>query len=186
MSLLGARRIPSGLHVMPSSRWWSPSVTASISSSPSISRTVASSCSGIAPPGGVKLAVDAQRVAVERRAVGDEAHLRVALDVKEVLRAQVLVALGQLRFQAGRLDRQLDGRRGAEVQRALVVGELALDGHQAVEVAHVERDAGPCRVKPPGSGGNRRSGRPSWWCVAGWCSWSGGLLRTGVSCFRHQ
>src|SRR4051794_26040300 len=90
--------------------------------------------------GGVKLATDAQQVAVERGAV-DEAHLRMALDVEEVLRAQVRVTLGQLRVQARRLDRQLDGRRGAEVQRALVVGELALDGHQAVEVAHVKRDA---------------------------------------------
>src|SRR4051812_19952348 len=35
--------------------------------------------------GGVELAVDAQRVALKRRAVGDEADLRVALGVEEVL-----------------------------------------------------------------------------------------------------
>src|SRR3954467_8856638 len=132
MSLLGARRIPSGLQVMPSSRW-SASVTASISSSPSISRTVAASSQRDLPAGGVKLAVDAQRGPIELGAVGDEADLRVAVDVEEVLRAQVLVALARLRVQAGGLDRQLDGRSGAEVQRGGVVGELALDGHQAVE-----------------------------------------------------
>src|SRR3954449_1401589 len=88
--------------------------------------------------GGVKLAAHAQRVAVELGAVGTEAHLRVPLDVEEVARAQVLVALGHLGVQAVRLDRQLDRRGGAEVQVAVVVGELALDGHQAVEVAHVE------------------------------------------------
>src|SRR5215218_5273056 len=110
------------------------------------------------PAGRVKLPAHAQRVALEAGAVGDEAHLRVALDVEEVLRAQVLVALGQLRVEAGCLDRQLDGRRGTEVQRALVVGELALDGHQAVEVAHMKRDARPCRGKPPGAGGDRRGG----------------------------
>jgi len=49
----------------------------------------------------------------------------MARDVEEVARAQVLVALGQLRVQGGRLDRQLDGRRGAQLQRPLVVGELA-------------------------------------------------------------
>src|SRR5215212_2975153 len=145
MSLLGARRIPSGLHDMPSSRW-SASVTASISSSPSNSRRV--ELQRDLPAGGTNLALDAQRVAVERGAVGDEADLRVALDVEEVLRAQVLIALGHLRVQARGLDRQLDGRRGAEVERGVVVGELPLDGHQAVEVAHLERDARTRRVEP--------------------------------------
>ena len=49
MSLLGARRMPSGLHVMPSSRW-SACVTSSTSSSPSTTRTVASSSSGTCLP----------------------------------------------------------------------------------------------------------------------------------------
>src|SRR3954465_12506235 len=110
-----------------------------------------------APAGGLKLPMDAQRVAVELGAVGAEAHLRVVLDVEEVARAQVLVALGLLGVQAGGLDRQLDARLGAQVQRAVVVGELPLDGHQAVEVAHTELDARPRRVKPPGAAGDRRS-----------------------------
>src|SRR3954463_12309059 len=101
------------------------------------------------PAGGVKLPLDAQRVAVERGAVGAEADLRVAIDVEEVLRAQVLVALGHLRVQARGLDRQLDGRRRGKVERAVVVGELALDGHQPVEVAHMEDDARSRRVQPP-------------------------------------
>jgi hypothetical protein len=114
MSLLGARRMPSGLHVMPSSR-----------------------------------ARHVQRLAVEAGALGDEAHLRVARGVEEVAGAQVCVALGQLGVQAAGLDRQLDGRRGAQIQRPLVVGEVALDGHQPVEVTHVEGDARTRRVKPP-------------------------------------
>src|SRR4051794_33696949 len=109
-----------------------------------------------APAGGLKLPLDAQRVAVEVGAVGDEADLRVLLDVEEVARAQMHVALGHLGVQAGGLEGQLDGRLGAEVQRAVVVGELALDGHQAVEVAHVELDARPRRVKLPGAVGDRR------------------------------
>src|SRR5215208_2707690 len=101
------------------------------------------------PAGGVKPALDAQRVAVGRHAVGGEADLRVALDVEEVVRTQVRVALGQLRVQAGGLDRQLDGRRGGEIQRAVKVRELALDGHQTVEVADMERDARARGIKPP-------------------------------------
>src|SRR3954453_7920750 len=133
------------------------------------------------PAGGVKLPADTERVAVELSALGDKAHLRVALDVEEVLGAQVLVALGQLRVQAGRLDRQLDGRRRAEVGGALVVGELALDGHQAVEVAHVEGDARPCLVKPPGAGGDRCGGIGG----DGWRGGAHGLFgtpRMGWSC----
>src|SRR4051794_32935931 len=109
--------------------------------------------------GGVKPALDAQRVAVELGALGDEAHLRVMLDIEEVARAQVLVALGHLGVQAAGLDRQLDGRRGAELKRAVVVGEGALDGHQAVEVAHVKLDARPRRVEPPGAVGDLGGGR---------------------------
>src|SRR3954452_17304944 len=40
------------------------------------------------PAGGVKLPLDAQRVALERGAIRDEADLRVALDVEEVIQAQ--------------------------------------------------------------------------------------------------
>src|SRR3954466_12771980 len=72
------------------------------------------------PAGGVKLPLHAQGVAVELGAVGDEAHLRMVLDVEEVARAQVLVALGHLGVQAGGLDRQLDGRLGRELQRSVV------------------------------------------------------------------
>jgi hypothetical protein len=75
------------------------------------------------PAGGVQLPAHAQRVAVEVGAVGEEPDLRVALDVEEVLRSQVLVALGQLGVEAGGLDRQLDRRGRVEVQRALVAGE---------------------------------------------------------------
>src|SRR4051812_18647193 len=109
-----------------------------------------------APAGGLKLPLDAQRVAVELGAVGAKADLRVVCDVEEVARAQVRVALGLLGVKTGGLERQLDGRSGSEVQRAVVVGELALDGHEAVEVAHVELDARPRRVKPPGTCGDRR------------------------------
>src|SRR3954447_3797089 len=131
--------------------------------------------------GGVKLPTDAERVAIEAGALGDEAHLRVVLDVEEVVRAQVLVARGPLRVQAGGVDREFDGRRRAELQRPVVVGELALDGHQTVEVAHVERDARSCRVKPPGGGGDRCGGIRG----HGWRGGAHGLFRTprmGSSC----
>src|SRR5215217_3412775 len=111
------------------------------------------------PAGGVQLPAHAQRVAIKAGAVGDEPDLRVALDVEEVLRAQVLVTLSQLGIEAGGLDRQLSGRTPVEVERALIVGELALDGHQAIEVAHVKGDARPGRVEPPGALGEP-AGRP--------------------------
>src|SRR3954454_22980075 len=124
--------------------------------------------------GGVKLPLDAQRVAVELGAVGDEAHLRVVLDVEEVARAQVLVTLGHLGVKAGGLERQLDGRLGAELQRAVVVGELALDGHQAIEVAHVELDARTRRIELPGAVGDRRGdARGDGGGVAGAHGWLG-------------
>src|SRR3954447_9204318 len=127
-----------------------------------------------AAAGGVKLPVHGQRVAVEGGAVGDEADLRVLLDVEEVARAQVHVALGHLGVQAGGLEGQLNGRLGAEVQRAVVVGELALDGHQAVEVAHVELDARPRRIELPGAVGDRRGdGRGDGGGVAGAHGWLG-------------
>jgi hypothetical protein len=50
----------------------------------------------------------------------------VIVDVEEVRRGQVRVALGDLGVEAVGLDRQLDGGRYAEVERALVAVEFAL------------------------------------------------------------
>ena len=110
------------------------------------------------PAGGVQLPPQVERVAIEPGAVGDEPHLRVTRDVEEVLGAQMLVALLLFRIQAARFDRQLHRGCGAEVERALIVGELSLDGHQTVEVAHMERDARTRRIKPPSSIGNQGGG----------------------------
>src|SRR3954454_18258583 len=52
--------------------------------------------------GGVKLPADAELVAVEGGAVGDEAHLRVVIDVEEVVRAQVLVCAWPASFPGWR------------------------------------------------------------------------------------
>src|SRR3954447_16628168 len=87
------------------------------------------------PAGGVKLAAHVQRLAFQRGAVGDKAHLRVALDVEEVLRAQVLVALGHPGFPACRLERQLHGRAGRQLQASVRSRQPPPDGHQTVEVA---------------------------------------------------
>jgi hypothetical protein len=61
-----------------------------------------------APPRRLQAARDLQLFAGERGHMGDEPDLRVLLDVEEVSRAEVLVALGVVGAYAGPLDRQLD------------------------------------------------------------------------------
>ena len=62
----------------------------------------------------------------------------MVLDVEEVDRAQMSVALLMLGVEAVGVDRQLDRRIGAQVQPALVAREPALDFDQTVEVAAVD------------------------------------------------
>ena len=59
------------------------------------------------PAGGAQVTSYLERVAVESGRVGRERDLGVILDVEEVSRAQVLVALGQLGVEAGGIDGQL-------------------------------------------------------------------------------
>jgi hypothetical protein len=78
----------------------------------------------------------------------------VALDVEEVGRAQVLVALGLLRVEAACIDDQLHDWLRAQVERSLIAVKAAPDGDQAKEVAHVKLDARPRRVEAPRAGGD--------------------------------
>ena len=151
MSLLGARRIPSGLQVIPSSRW-SASALASSSSSPSTVRTVASMSSGMLWPAACSCPRTFRVSPVEHGVVGLEPDLWVLGDVEELGRSQVLVAFGQLGVEAVGVDDERDGGPPVELERAVVAVEVALDGHQPVEMADVELDARAGRVKSPGAG----------------------------------
>src|SRR5215211_3819369 len=128
---------------------------------------------------GVQDAADREPLAVERGALRHEADTRVALDVEEVRRAEVLVAPVVLRVEAVGLDGQFDGRLARQVERALVAREAALDGRDPPEAPGVELDARAVRVDPPdrlldarggdGVGGVRAHGR--------WSPWSRSAVR---------
>src|SRR5215211_5772945 len=128
---------------------------------------------------GVQDAADREPLAVERGALRHEADTRVALDVEEVRRAEVLVAPVVLRVEAVGLDGQFDGRLARQVERALVAREAALDGRDPPEAPGVELDARAVRVDPPdrlldarggdGVGGVRAHAR--------WSPWSGSAVR---------
>ena len=71
------------------------------------------------------------------------------LGVKEIDRAQVLVARLVLRVEAGRLDRQLDRRLAAQIEGAVIALEAAFDGHQPPERRGTELDARTRWIDPP-------------------------------------
>src|SRR5690242_16167282 len=61
----------------------------------------------------------------------------------------MLVALVVAGLHAGRVDRQLDRRIGAQVQPPAVVAEVALNPRQAPEAPDAELDARSPRVELP-------------------------------------
>src|SRR6202453_2675121 len=79
--------------------------------------------------GGVQLPTHLEGVAFEDGGVREKADLGVLLDVEEVRRTQVLIALGVLRVKAGRVDGQRHRRLRAQVEDPLVALKVPLDGH---------------------------------------------------------
>jgi hypothetical protein len=61
----------------------------------------------------------------------------------------MLITPGIVGVEAVGVDGQLDSRLRAQIERAFVVVEVALDGHKAIEVTHLELHARPPRVKMP-------------------------------------
>jgi hypothetical protein len=79
----------------------------------------------------------------------------VAVDVEELGRAEMLVALAVARADAGRIDVELDLAPAVlqDVQPAVQVVEMPLDGREAPEVADAELGSRAGGVQPPGRPG---------------------------------
>ena len=97
----------------------------------------------------VQLTADLQVLALEPRIVGSKSDDRVMLGVKEINRAQVLVARLVLCVEAGRLDRQVNRRVTAQIEGAVIALEATFDGHQPPERRGTELDARTCWIDPP-------------------------------------
>src|SRR5947209_4364228 len=76
-------------------------------------------------------AAHVQRAVSQYYRVGNEPHLRVLLGVEEIGSAQVPIALGISRLDAGGVKRQLDCRVDAQIEPPTVIVEMAADRCQA-------------------------------------------------------